>query len=215
MKSPFTNFIVIDVETGGLPNKDKKAVFDIALTEIAFVSVNKDLEIANSQCWLIKPYKEGLVYDKVAEMVSGISKQMCEEKGIDISIVVKEMIAFFKKCKEGSSLPVVLGHNFLRFDAAFMTNCFEFCKENLFKYVNEEAEDTIKWSRLCWPESANYKLGTCCSNAGISLQDAHRAGTDTEATARLWIYFMKNLRGKNIPINSIEAPKRFRDTFEL
>jgi len=213
MKSPYSNFAVVDVETGGLPGKEKKAVYDIAITEIAFVIVDENLEIVERKSWLIAPYKEGLTYDKGAEIASGISRQMCEERGMNLVVAVREMIVILKKYKIGASLPVMLGHNFLKFDAEFMINMFQFCKEDLFKYVCADAEDTIKWSRLCWTESNNYKLGTCAQNAGITLKDAHRAGTDTEATALLWIHFMKSLRGQNI--STMEPPKRFRVTFEL
>jgi len=215
MKSPYSNFVVIDVETGGLPNATKKAVFDVALTEVAFVAINKDLEIIDQKSWMIKPYSDKAEYSKGAEIASGISKQMCIDQGMDLKVAVQEMIIFLKKYKEGSSLPILLGHNFCTFDSNFMVNAFEFCKEDLLKYVNPDPEDTLKWGRLCWTESNNYKLGTCCQNAGITLKDAHRALTDTIATAELWIYFMKNLRGTGTSIINEEAPKKFRHTFEL
>lgn len=215
MQSPFCNFIVIDVETGGLPNKTKKAVYDIALTEVAFVTVSSELEIIDQKAWLIKPYKEDLIYDKAAELASNISKQMCIDQGMDLLVAQKEMVSFLKKYKYGSRSPVVLGHNFIKFDADFMLNSFEFCKDDLMKYVSQEPEDTIKWSRLCWQESVNYKLGTCCENAGIQLIDAHRAMTDTLATAKLWIHFQKNLRGQGQTSIKNNEVKSFRNGFEL
>lgn len=220
MQSPYQNYISIDVETGGLPNTTKKAVYDFALTEVAFVAINKDLEIVEKQSWLIRPYKEDLIYDKRAEEASGISRAMVEEQGMDLNVAVKEMIAFLKRYKVGSSLPTVFGHNFIKFDADFMINAFEFCKENFLKYVKEEPEDTIKWARLCWPESDNYKNGTCCRNAGVVLTDAHRALSDAIATAQLWIWFMKNLRGTGsntmaVSAGDIPAIRRFREGFEL
>lgn len=213
MLSPYANFIVVDCETGGLPNKNSKAVYDVALTEIACVAINSSLEIVDQQSWMVKPYKDGLEYNPKAAEASGITKQMVEEQGEDIFGVQKEVVKFLKKYKQGSSLPVILGHNFIKFDSEFMLNLFEFCKDDLLKYVNSEPEDTIKWARLMWPESTNYKLGTCCENAGITLINAHRALTDTIATAQLWIHFMKNLRGQG---NSLEKEeKKFRHTFEI
>lgn len=214
MKSPYTNFIAIDVETGGLLSAGKKAVIDVALTEIALVVVNYELTIVEQCSWLIKPYKDDLIYTSRAEEVSGISKAMCEQSGIDIYDAVKQMIDIFKKYREGRSLPVLFGHNFPDFDSHFVLGAFDFCKENLLKYVHGEPEDTMKWSRYCWCESLNYKLGTCCSNAGITLQDAHRALSDTIATAQLWIYFMKRLRGIGAVTSTIPV-QRFRDTFEM
>lgn len=215
MKSPYTNFISCDVETGGLPNKTKRAFDDIALTEIALVAINSELEIVEEKSWLIKPYKTNLIYDKGAEISTGISKQMCEEKGMDLKDAIKEIVLFLKKYKAGSSLPIIFGHNFIKFDAAFLLNMFAFCKDDLMKYVNAEPEDTLKWARLCWTESTNYKLGTCTENAKITLIDAHRALNDTVATAKLWIYFMKNLRGTFTQSSNADngIQRKFRDEF--
>jgi len=218
MDSPYRNWISIDSETGGLPNgKDKKAFLDIALTEIALVSINQNLEIEDKASWLIKPYKEGLIYDKGAEIASGISKQMVIEQGFELPIVLKGMIDFFKKNKVGGKLPIIFGHNFIRFDMPFIINMFEFCKEDLSKYIQPEVEDTLKWGRMCWTESNNYKLGTCCENAGITLMDAHRALTDTCATAELMIYFQKRLRGEGqVTITeTTTTTKTFREQFQL
>lgn len=214
MLSPYQNFIICDFETGGLPSKTKKAVYDVAVTEIALVAINSKLEIVEQASWLVKPYKEGLEYNPAAAAASGITKQMTEEQGEDIFFVQKEIVKFLKKYKQGSSLPVMGGHNFIKFDSEFMLNLFEFCKDDLLKYVNNDPEDTIKWSRLMWPESTNYKLGTCCENAGITLTNAHRALSDTVATAELFIYFMKNLRGINSSTSKTEEVK-FRHTFEI
>ena len=213
MDSPYRNYLVIDTETGGLPKGDKKAVYDYALTEIAVVAVSQQLEIIDQTSWLIKPYKEDLLYEKKAEEVSGISQQMCINEGLDASEVHKYFLAMLKKHKVGSQLPVIVMHN-MRFDIPFLMNFFEFMKDDLTKYVKPEPEDTLKWARMCWPVSTNYKLGTCCENANITLQDAHRALTDTIATAKLWIYFQKNLRGVGQTSITKETP-RFRDTFEL
>lgn len=214
MDSPYQNFIVIDTETGGLPNKTKKAVFDIALTEIALVVVSKDLEIIDQYSWMIKPYKDDLIYSEEAAKASGITKSMCEEQGLDIKEVCSNVVDIFKKYKVGSKMPVLLGHNFIKFDSEFMINLFDFCKLDLLKYVNPVPEDTIKWSRLAWTESVDYTLGTCCENAGITLQNAHRALTDTVATAKLWIVFMKRLRSSSIVSNEGKT-NSFRKKFEL
>lgn len=213
MKSKYGNFVGVDTETGGLPNKSKAAFFDVALTEIAMVAVSEDLEIIDKKSWLVKPYKEGLEYNPEAAKVSGITKEMCEEKGQDIQLVCKEVIQFLKKHKNESRLPVLFGHNFISFDIPFILNMFEYCKEDLTKYANPEPEDTLKWSRMRWKELTNYKLGTVCEAAGITHTEAHRALPDTIVTSELFIYFMKGLRREGIVEQKKE--KRFRQTFEL
>ncbi len=213
MKSKYGNFIGIDTETVGLPNKSKAAFFDVALTEIAMVAVSEDLVIVDKKSWLIKPYKDGLEYSAEAAKISGITKEMCEEKGQDIQLVCKEVIQFLKKYKSESRLPVLFGHNFISFDIPFILNMFEFCKEDLTKYANPEPEDTLKWSRISFKELNNYKLGTVAEACGITMTEAHRALVDAEITAKIWIYFLKNLRGENNKV--IKEKSRFRATFEL
>lgn len=216
MKSKYQNWLVCDVETGGLLSKDKKAVYDVALTEIALVAVNSNLEIVEQASWLIKPYKEGLIYEKGAEKASGISKQMCEEQGMELDLAFKEIKAFVARYKDGSSLPVVVGHNILKFDIFFLMNLFEYFKEDLGKYLCQDVEDTIKWSRYCWVESVNYQLGTCVANAGITLVNAHRALTDTVATAKLLIHFLKGMRGLNSNTKTTNgSTEKHRVSFEL
>ena len=213
MDSNYQNFVVMDVETGGLPGKEKKAFHNIALTEVAAVVVNSDLEIVLKESWLIKPYKDDLIYDKGAEIASGISKQMCIDEGITIEQCYAPLKDIFKKYKTNGKPPTLVGHNF-NFDIEFLVGLFEFHKDDISKYVNDDLQDTLRLSRLCWTESANYKLGTCCSNAGVTLKDAHRALTDTISTAELFIYFMRNLRGLNKTSNE-QPEERFRDRFEL
>ena len=215
MDSKYQRFISIDVETGGLPNKDKRAVFDIALTEVGMVVVSENLEILDTFSILIKPYKEGLIYDKGAEVASGISRQMCEENGEDINIACSKMIEFIKKHKFKGKLPIFVGHNIISFDSEFIINLFEFCEQDLFKYVQGDIEDTIKWARLMFLESTNYKLGTVCQNLDITLQDAHRALVDAESTARVWIKMLKNLRGMNNTTQTTVETHQFRKGFEL
>ena len=69
---------VCDVETGGLPSALKKrAVHEVALTEIAFVVLdNVSLERVDKKSWLIKPYHSDLIYDPKAAEVSNITKEM-------------------------------------------------------------------------------------------------------------------------------------------
>lgn len=213
MLSRFCKFISCDVETGGLIGKNKRAVFDVALTEIALVVVEEDLSISEQKSWLVKPYSDTAEYNKGAEEASGISKAMCQEQGQDILLVGKEVSEFMKRHKQGNRLPVMVGHNFDDFDSYFLQGLFEWCKLDLMKFVQDGTEDTLKWSRLCWRESVNYKLGMCCQQANITLQNAHRALTDAYSTALLWVYFLKNLRGEGVTTET--KKKRFRDTFEL
>lgn len=254
MKSPINYYAVCDTETGGLLSKTKQAVFDVALTEIAFVIVNNEAEIVDKASWLIKPYSEDAEYGAVAAQVSGISKQMCEEQGTDIYQACNEIIAFLKKYRVGKNLPIVVGHNFQDFDTPFVQNLFEFCEQDICKslkpikssyvateglsklcnnYSKKDEElvvnlvaildkvqkieviDTLTECRKIWPESANYKLGTCCGRMGVELIDAHRALPDTISTAKLWGKILKNMRGVGSSEQGGPTLERYRDKFEM
>ena len=53
-KSRYQDYLVYDLETGGLPGKDAPAFDKIALTEVALVYVSPELEIMNpwSRPWI-------------------------------------------------------------------------------------------------------------------------------------------------------------------
>jgi len=207
--------IAMDVETGGLPGGGKLAFVDIALTEIAFAVVDLyDLQIVDKASWLIKPnYKEGLIYSVQAQEVSGINIDMLKEKGVEVMQVFREIKAFLKKYTSGQmSRPVLVGHNIVKFDAAFIENMFIFFGDDLSNYV-AGYEDTMLWAGYKFLESANYKLGTICQNMNIELTQAHRALTDTIATADLFIEFVSFLRASEK--KEKEEGNNFRNKFKF
>jgi DNA polymerase III alpha subunit (gram-positive type) len=140
MKSPYQNFAVFDVETGGLLNGGVQAVYEMALTEIAIVIVSPNLEIIDQDTWLIRLYEDDLIFTQKAEEVSHISKQMCENEGMDIRVAQKEVKKFLQKHKVGSAKPSLVGHNVLNFDSYFIENFFEYCGDDIFKYVKPNKE---------------------------------------------------------------------------
>ena len=207
-------YAICDTESGGLPKQLKKrATIEVALTEIALVMVsNPELEIIDKRSWLIKPYSKDLIYQDEAAKVSGITKQMCEAEGQDIEVVFKEMCDFVKKFKKGQRLPILVGHNLRAFDLEFIENLFEMFKIDPSKYFDESVEDTVEWMRKKFVEAASFNLFSCTNMAGIDHVEAHRALPDTIATAKLWIYLMKSLRGS--AVQEVKR-KRFRDTFQF
>lgn len=206
-------YIVCDTETGGLPKQlKKKATLEVALTEVAFVVVsNPELEIVDKKSWLIKPYNKDVIYQEEAAKVSGITKQMLEKEGQEIGQVFKEICDFLKKYKKGNRLPIFVGHNFRNFDLEFILNLFEMFKIDITKFVEEDLEDTMEWMRKKFVESSSFNLASCTQMANIDHVQAHRALPDTIATAKLWIYLLKCLRGEGVEVKK----KRFRDTFRF
>jgi DNA polymerase III subunit alpha, Gram-positive type len=186
-------FVVCDTETGGLPNKDKSATIDVALTEIAYATIDcESLEIIGSGSWLIKPYADGLEYNPQAAQVSGISRQMCEKEGLPIEQVHKEFVKMLIDNKVGKLLPIMVFQN-KSFDIPFLENMFLLMNDDFNKYI-ERTEDTLHWARMKFIEKPNFKLGSIAEYLNIDLVNAHRALVDTMATAQIWISFMKSLR---------------------
>jgi len=207
-------FIALDTETGGLISKAKLATIDVALTEIAVVVVeNEDLSIIDKQSWLISPYDEKLIYTSDAERVSGISKQMCINEGLDIEFVYKSLAKVLKANKVGSRKPILVMQN-KGFDTPFIENMFAIFGDSLDKYI-ERVEDTLDMARFKWPEKPNYKLGSLAEYAGIDLVAAHRALPDTITTAKIWIHFMKCLRGEGEQTQQEESVTTYRENFKM
>ncbi len=208
-------FFVVDVETGGLPSKLKKAaVSEVALTELAFVVIdNASLKIIDKKSWLFKPYKEDLIYDPQAAKVSGIDKKFCEKNGLDMKEAFSEMIDFINSYKRKNRKHYLVGQNINNFDLEFIINLFALNKFDISKYFASDVFDTMIWSRLKFVEAPSFSLSSNCQMANITLVDAHRAMNDTIATAELWIYFLKNLRGlEKDKGNQQPNSFRFRDT---
>lgn len=211
--------IALDVETGGLPNpqKGKFAFADVALTEVAMVVVNLEkLQIEENASWLVSPhYFENLEYNEKAAEVSGISIDLLKEKGVPIEQVYKESAALLKKYSSGAmGLPVLVGHNIVKFDSPFLKNLYLHFDDDFDSYI-AGYEDTMLWASYKFLESANYKLGTICQHLGVELTDAHRALSDTLATAQLFISFVKFLRAENLAKTEKDNGNKLNDRIKL
>ena len=203
-------FIAIDNETGGLLKKGVHATIDVALTETAAVVVdNESLEIIGEHSWLIQPYDDGLIYEKGAEIASGISRQMCEESGVGIDIVYEGLKKVLVDNKVGRNKPIIVMQN-RDFDSPFIENLFKIFGDDFFKYI-ERIEDTLHWGHYKWVEKPNFKLGSLAEYCGIDLVQAHRALPDTVTTAKVWVHYMKCLRGGG----SVEQKESFREGFRF
>lgn len=197
-KSRYQDYLVYDLETGGLPGKDAPAFDTIALTEVALVYVSPQLEIIGKTSFLLKPYKEQLRYDAKASEVSGITMDMLEKDGIGLEEAFGIVVDFINTYQTGSAKPRLVGHNIKKFDNPFMENWFKFMESNLYKFVHVESEDTLEWAHRLFLEAPDYKLGTMCDQFDIEITQSHRALPDTIGNALLWIEIMKRLRGEAI-----------------
>lgn len=204
------NFIVYDLETGGLVTKS----WIPPITEIAMCVVSNDLEDIGEYSSLIKVYKETQEYKKEALQASNITLEMCNSQGKDKSEVLKDIINIFKKNKVGSAKPILVGHNIDAFDNVILDKFFTENNEDLSKYVETKFTiDTLWFSRLKYPDLTNFKLGTVLEVSGIDLTNAHRALNDTKGNKDLFVQMMKCLRGQGT--QTVLETEKYRKAFRF
>ena len=205
-KTPINYYVTFDLETTGLSAEKH------SLIEIACVVMDKELEVVEEyESGIIQPL-EGREITEGALKANGLTREQLS-KGKLPKTAITEFIAFLKSLSKKKDGLILCGHNIDNFDIPFLVNWFEAHNKNLGSYVNDKFTiDTMWWARVRWNESQNYKLGTCCTNAEISLVDAHRALNDTRANAKLVKYFIEHLRGKGV---SDKKEERFRVKFEI
>lgn len=187
------NFIVFDLETGGL----RKKGWEPPITEIAMCFVDSDLQDIGEYSSLIKTYRDSSEYAPAALQASNITLDMCNTLGQEREVVLREIVSHLKKLKVGSAKPILVGHNIDAFDIPILDYFFEEAKEDISKYVETKFTiDTLWWSRLRSPELSNFKLGTVLESEQIDLTNAHRALNDTRGNKDLFIKIMQSLRGQ-------------------
>lgn len=208
--------IFFDIESGGIPSKDKLAFYGIPLIEISFVVVDMlKLEIVDKvEITFPYMYFDNLEYSMQAQEVHGITPEMQKSKAVTLKEAHKQIKDLFAEYKNPRLKCTLCGHNSVGFDTPFLKNFFEHMNDNLDNYVlfNVDTMMLAQWAAL---EQENYKLGTCTNLYGIELVDAHRASTDTEATAKLGIEFIKKLRGEGASVSEGGKKIRYRESFQI
>lgn len=205
------HYIVFDTETGGLLNKKTNP----ALCEFAAIAFdNKTLKEIDRLEILIKPYNDSKDYNEEAFKVNGLSMSLLIDEGIDAKKAVELISNFFKKHKNKSFLPHLVGHNINKFDVPITDIFFEEHGLDLLKFISEDTLDTLDYARMMLPNNPNYKLETVCNEIGIQLPNSHRAMPDTEGNAKLFLEIMNRLRGNSS--NTLKKQeKRFRVSFKF
>lgn len=221
-RKEYPNIIVFDLETGGFsPQKHP-------LIEFAAIAINNNLEEVGRCEWVVLPYSDEKEYTPGAFKANGFTMGEIHKRGIDSSIVMKELVAFLESMKVAprtgitmvpDSKPVMCGHNIDAFDLPFLTQFFKDHKYDLDKFISTKATiDTMKEAQKFFGHSGypfkNHQLGTCCKYIGHPLVDAHRAMNDVEGNLKLVKYFLESVRGTGKP-REVETEDRYRENFKL
>lgn len=187
------NYVVFDLETGGLITKEKGIP---PVTEVAICVVDGEtLQDIAEYSSLIKPYTDLSNYTPQALEVSHITIDMLNKEGKEPLEVLRELTTLLKKTS-GKKKSILVGHNIDDFDIPILDKFFSDHGEDLSKHVETKTSiDTMWWMRIFRPTLDKFNLGFCLESLNIDLQQAHRALNDTQGTKSMFIKLMTNLRG--------------------
>jgi len=164
-----TEFTIFDVETSGL-NPEKDDILEIAAVKL------KGGEIIDRFERLAQPTRP---IPPEAEKIHGLNEIYLLVNGQNINLVIKQFLDFV-----GGS--IIAGHNIRSFDWLFIMYYAQ--RFNLPKPENKLI-DTLELSRqlLTLP---NNTLTSVAGYFGFTHQDAHRAMSDVEMNAKVFLKLM-------------------------
>ncbi|GAB6088194.1 PolC-type DNA polymerase III [Alkaliphilus crotonatoxidans] len=168
-------YVVFDIETTGLSNKNDK------ITEIGAVKVREG-RIVDQFSALVNP--EIPIPLKITEL-TGITNDMVKDQPT-IEEILPQFLEFI------GAVPLV-AHN-AAFDMGFI---LENGKQQGYSIENTVI-DTLKLSRILLPQLKRHKLNLIAKELNIKLLSHHRAVDDATATAEIWIYFINMLLDRQI-----------------
>ncbi|RHW41275.1 ATP-dependent helicase DinG [Neobacillus notoginsengisoli] len=181
-------FVVVDLETTGNSPKKGDRIIQFAAVVI------EDGKIAEMYTTLINPLQPIPIF---IEELTGLSDDD-----------VKEAPLFSEIAPKVSSLlkdAYFVAHN-VSFDMGFLQEEFILSGEKAF---TGPVLDTVEMARFLEPSSDSYKLADLAAGEGLSHDRPHQADSDAEATAELFILFLKKL--KNLPIKTIRQLARLSE----
>ncbi len=169
------SYVVFDIETTGFSPVNNRII------EIGAVRVEKG-EITSRYSTFVNP--EVPIPFQI-EKLTGIRDDMV----VDAPTIDKILPEFFRFC-EGA---VLVAHN-AGFDMSFIIeNARRLGLKTDFTYV-----DTVGISRVLLTGQAKHTLDAVAKTLGVSLENHHRAVDDAEATAHIFVKFIKMLEDEGV-----------------
>lgn len=168
-------FVVFDLETTGLSNTNDR------ITEIGAVKI-RDFEIVDRFSCFVNPERD--IPLKIQEL-TGISAEMVK----DAPTIEQALPDFLSFARDS----ILVAHN-ADFDIGFVR---ESCKRIGLEFESPYV-DTLRLAKALLPQLKRYKLDVIAKNMGISLNNHHRAIDDAEATARIYLKFLEELKKQGI-----------------
>ncbi len=170
-----SDFVVFDIETTGFSPVSNRII------EIGAVKVSGG-EIVDRFSTFVNP-QVPIPFE--IQKLTGIQDDMVMD-----APVIEEILPRFLEFSEGC---VMVAHN-ANFDMSFiMENCRRQGFDDRFTFV-----DTMQISRTLLVDQAKHTLDAVCKTLGISLENHHRAVDDAEATAHIFVKFIKMLAEEKV-----------------
>ena len=158
------DYVLVDIETTGLsPQKDD-------IIEIGAIKVKNNV-VVESYSTLLKIDRKVPSY---ITNLTGITTDMIEKEGREISEVLKEFVDF-----AGNN--ILVGHN-VNFDINFI---YDKCEKYLEQPLSNDFIDTMKIAKRLI-DTPNYKLGTLAEYFQVNYNGAHRGLKDVEITYEVY-----------------------------
>ncbi len=168
-------YVVFDLETTGLSAKKNRII------EIGAVKVENG-EITDRFSAFVNP-KLPIPFE--IEKLTGINDGMVMNEPSVEEVLPK----FLEFCGNA----VMVAHN-----ASFDMSFIEHNAALLGREYKPTVVDTVALARILLPELKRFKLDTVAKALGVSLENHHRAVDDAEATAHIFVEFVKRLRKKQV-----------------
>ena len=189
--------VCFDFETNGLSPYENQPI-ELAAKSIELDGTSRELNL------LIKCNKK--LPDLIVKL-TGITDDMLSSSGIEYEDAMQQLCNFMELNKEKPNEDIFLvGHNFLKFDIPFLKQYTDIRDIKLNKYTQrwdtaghykakalglhindyKNIPDYHYAALTTRAAGLKFNLAVCCIDAGIELNDAHRAIGDTRATLELF-----------------------------
>lgn len=168
-------FVVFDIETTGFSAKKNKIIEIGAVKVIGGEIVDRYSSFINPQVPI--PFK--------IETLTGINDEMVMDAPT-IDVVLPQFLEFVKDA-------AVVAHN-----AGFDTRFIKSKAKDLGRKFHPTIVDTLSIGRILFPELGRHRLDTLAKVYQIPLLHHHRAVDDAEATARIWLRMIQDLKKRGI-----------------
>ncbi|SDI28165.1 ATP-dependent DNA helicase DinG [Natribacillus halophilus] len=166
-------FVVVDVETTGNRPRHHDRVIEIG------VAIVEDMQVTKTRSSLVQYEQEIPAF--IARLTGITEKELSEAPTFE------DLAPELLHDLDGAFL---VAHN-IDFDLQFLNNEFDRAGYGAFQ---GPVLDTVEMARMLLPTLADYRLPSLAEHFNISHAQAHRAGSDAEATARLMIRMMEKIQ---------------------